>query len=53
MKNNKKKVKTVSVILIIFFSILIVDRILVYFELHSILHYVGYVFGLLKGLFAG
>ena len=52
MGKKGKWTKIGNALLLIFFLLVIIDRILVYFELQSLLHYIGYVFGLLKGLIA-
>ena len=52
MKKKGKWVKAGYMILIIFFLIIIIDRVLAYFELQPVLYYIGCVFGMFKGLFA-
>jgi len=52
MKKMEIWVKAGYMLLIIYFLIIITDRVLVYFELQSILYYIGCVFGFFKGLFA-
>ena len=52
MKKNWKWTKIGNTLLLIVFSLVIIDRIFVYLEMRHLLYYIGYVIGQFTGFLA-